>query len=155
MNTGVIIALVGGLFFFIVIIAIVGFVLFGSSFGKSSKPQSSTSSGSDIEPDIGGVVFPIGNAAPSGSNTSKGVILWKDPSYTGSSSAFGPGDHSLVNDDLRNDASSIQISPGCSVTVWDKVDYSGSSATYNVSSETLKGTGLNDDIASLRVACNY
>ena len=156
MNQRVIIALVGGLLFFIIIIVIVGVVLFGGVLGGSnSNPQSSTSSGSQLEPDISNTVFQLGNAAPAGSNQTKGVILWKAENYDGSSVGFGPGDHTLAGSNMRNEASSIQISPGCRVTVYDKVDYSGDSATYNISTPTLKGTGLNDNIASLRIACSY
>ncbi|MBI4114703.1 MAG: hypothetical protein HY445_02575, partial [Candidatus Niyogibacteria bacterium] len=84
------------------------------------------------------------------------VTLYRDGSYLGAVSGFGPGEYTLfqlsqVCNVLQNSASSIKVAPGYRAILYDLDNFSGASLVVTSNISSLSTVGWNDRVTSMRV----
>jgi len=96
-----------------------------------------------------------GGAPALPSTPQKGVTLFDDQDYGGTSSFFSSDDPDLGNDPIgNNNTTSVQFSGYCTATLYEFSGYNGKSAQLNSGSSNLGNThDFNDDADSVRVSC--
>ncbi|MHC4745503.1 MAG: cellulase family glycosylhydrolase, partial [Planctomycetota bacterium] len=118
--------------------------------------------------DLGGVVGRYVRMYGTGRATSYGYSLWEfevygDPpvmlyqhyDYGGWSAGFGLGDHTTADiiaaGGVNDDASSLLIDPGYTVTLYEDDNFSGSSLVLTADTPNLGSYGFNDMVSSMTV----
>ena len=97
---------------------------------------------------------PTPTPAPSGN-----VQLFQGCSYSGWSASFGPGNYTMADIQARggvnDDASSIRVPSGYTVTLYTSDNFAGSSLVRTADDSCFTdNTGFNDTISSMRVVQN-
>lgn len=84
---------------------------------------------------------------------SRGITLYADSNFRGSSEVFTSDDPDLRDNLIRNDrASSVRVPAGCAVVLFEDVNYRGRSVRLTRDESFLGNTTLgNDQVSSLRV----
>jgi hypothetical protein len=81
--------------------------------------------------------------------------LFQHCNFTGWQVSLAPGDYTTAQltalGALNNDASSLQIPPGYTVTLYDGDNFTGSSVTLKGNTSCLTTNSFNDLVSSIRV----
>ncbi|WP_143304674.1 heparin lyase I family protein [Chitinophaga vietnamensis] len=98
-------------------------------------------------------------AAPSGSGSTLQAKVFQNCSYGGWTATFGPGNYTtadiVAHGGIDNDASSLQIPAGLTVTLFDGDNFTGDSLVLTSDASCLKNTStFNDRTSSLKVTAN-
>ena len=83
------------------------------------------------------------------------VVLFEDYDYGGWSAGFGPGAYTIADivavGGVNDDASSLLISPGYTVTLYEDDNFSGSSLVLTADTPNLGSYGFNNMVSSMTV----
>ena len=98
-----------------------------------------------------------GSGPGESSGNSRGVTLYRDADYRGTSETFDRDIPDLRRTRIGNDElSSMRIPRGCRVTVYEDVDYRGRSEDLFGDVPEMSRTRIgNDQASSLRVSCGF
>ena len=99
-----------------------------------------------------------GNWTAGMNNGPSGVLLYQGCNYTGWAAAFSEGSYTLADMQalgaINDDASSLRIPSGYTVTLYSENNFTGSSITLTADDACLIDNSFNDKISSMRVSTN-
>jgi hypothetical protein len=97
-------------------------------------------------------------AAPDNPGNTSVATLFQNCSYTGWAASFGVGSYTtadiVAKGGIDNDASSVKIPAGLSVTLYDGDNFSGDSLVLTGDASCLRNNDFNDKVSSLKVSAN-
>jgi|GEM_PF-2592551 len=93
-----------------------------------------------------------------GTQILKGISLYQHCSYTGWNATLSPGNYTMAQltakGIINNDASSIKIPAGYTVTLYDNDNFTGTSLVLTSDNSCLLGNSFNDKVSSLKIVKN-